>query len=84
MGRLSIVKTSCNRRINNLAKGSMDEIDSRDANSVLRKMSISENYEGSVTPIRSDISTFSRGTVGTFRQPFPQGHTFGNSPGSRR
>jgi hypothetical protein len=29
----------------------------------VRKMSISENYEGSVTLIGSDISTFSRGTV---------------------
>jgi hypothetical protein len=26
-------------------------------------MSISENYEGEITPIRSNISRFSRGTV---------------------
>jgi hypothetical protein len=38
-------------------------IERRGARSVLRKMSISENYEGSVTPIRSYISIFSRGTV---------------------
>ncbi len=29
----------------------------------MRKMSISENYEGSATLIHSDISTFSRGTI---------------------
>jgi len=31
--------------------------------SVVKEMSIGENYEGNITPIRSDISTFSRGTV---------------------
>jgi len=30
----------------------------------VREMSISENYEGEITPIRSNISRFSRGTVG--------------------
>jgi putative transposase len=29
----------------------------------VREMSISENYEGEITPIRSNISRFSRGTV---------------------
>ena len=29
----------------------------------MREMSISENYEGEITPIRSNISRFSRGTV---------------------
>jgi hypothetical protein len=29
----------------------------------VKKMSISENYEGGVTLIHSDISKFSRGTV---------------------
>jgi hypothetical protein len=28
----------------------------------VREMSISENYEGEITPIRSNISRFSRGT----------------------
>jgi hypothetical protein len=28
----------------------------------VREMSISENYEGEITPIRSNISSFSRGT----------------------
>jgi hypothetical protein len=37
-------------------------IECRGARSVVRKMTISENYEGSVTPIRSYISIFSRGT----------------------
>ena len=31
----------------------------------MREMSISENYEGEITPIRSNISRFSRGTDGT-------------------
>ena len=30
----------------------------------MRKMGMSEDYEGCVTPIRSDISPFSRGTDG--------------------
>ena len=29
----------------------------------MRKMSIGENYEGKLTPMRSSISRFSRGTV---------------------
>ena len=29
----------------------------------MREMSISENYEGEITPIRSNISRFSRGTL---------------------
>jgi hypothetical protein len=38
------------------------KIEHPDARSVVRKMGMSEDYEGCVTPIRSDISTFSRGT----------------------
>jgi hypothetical protein len=41
----------------------MEEIEDRFVRSVLREMSISENYEGEITPIRSNISRFSRGTV---------------------
>src|ERR1700676_5034185 len=36
-------------------------IERTDARSVVRKMGMSEDYEGCVTHIRSDISTFSRG-----------------------
>ena len=32
----------------------------------MREMSISENYEGEITPIRSNISRFSRVTVGAY------------------
>src|SRR6516164_5934966 len=32
------------------------------ARSVVRAMSIGKNYEGNITPIRSDTSRFSRGT----------------------
>ena len=38
----------------------------------VREMSIGENYEKNITPIRSDISRFSRGTdscVRAFRSP---------------
>ena len=38
----------------------MEEIEDRFVRSVLREMGISENYEGEITPIRSNISTFSR------------------------
>jgi hypothetical protein len=34
-------------------------------------MSISENYEGEITPIRSNISRFSRGTVDKWIQTVP-------------
>jgi hypothetical protein len=37
-------------------------IEDRFVRSVVREMSISENYEGEITPIRSNISRFSRGT----------------------
>jgi hypothetical protein len=39
------------------------KIEDRFVRSVVREMSISENYEGEITPIRSNISRFSRGTV---------------------
>jgi hypothetical protein len=38
------------------------KIEDRFVRSVVREMSISENYEGEITPIRSNISRFSRGT----------------------
>src|SRR5262249_53292094 len=38
------------------------KIEDRLVRSVLREMGISENYEGETTPIRSNISRFSRGT----------------------
>jgi hypothetical protein len=38
------------------------KIERTDARSAVRKMGMSEDYEGCVTPIRSDISPFSRGT----------------------
>jgi hypothetical protein len=34
------------------------------------EMSISENYEGEITPIRSNISRFSRGTVSSYFHHF--------------
>jgi hypothetical protein len=40
------------------------KIEDRFVRSVVREMSISENYEGEIIPIRSNISRFSRGTVG--------------------
>jgi hypothetical protein len=40
------------------------KIEDRFVRSVVREMSISENYEGEITPIRSNISRFSRGTGG--------------------
>ena len=39
------------------------KIEDRFARSVVREMSIGENYERKITPIRSNISRFSRGTV---------------------
>src|SRR5256885_3498719 len=38
------------------------KIEAKDARSVVRKMSIGENYVGKLTPMRSNISRFSRGT----------------------
>src|ERR1700732_366393 len=38
------------------------QIEDRVARSVVREMSIDENYERNITPIRSEISRFSRGT----------------------
>src|SRR3984893_19344631 len=40
------------------------KIERTEARSVARKMGMSEDYEACVTLIRSDISTFSRGTEG--------------------
>ena len=39
------------------------KIEAKDARSVVRKMSIGENYVGRLTPMRSNISRFSRGTI---------------------
>src|SRR5258706_16388310 len=39
------------------------KIEAKDARSVVRKMSIGENYVGRLTPMRSNISRFSRGTT---------------------
>ena len=39
------------------------KIEAKDARSVVRKMSIGENYVEKLTPMRSNISRFSRGTV---------------------
>jgi hypothetical protein len=39
------------------------KIEDRVARSVVREMSVGENYERNITPIRSDISRFSRSTV---------------------
>src|SRR6516165_10329563 len=46
----------------------MEEIEDRFVRSVLREMGIRENYEGEITPIRSNISRFSRDTV-ALRRP---------------
>jgi hypothetical protein len=45
-----------------LESGTRRKIEGTNARSVVRKMSIGENYEGNITPVRSDISRFSRGT----------------------
>jgi hypothetical protein len=39
------------------------KIEDRVARNVVREMSIGENYEGNITPFRSDISRFLRGTI---------------------
>jgi hypothetical protein len=39
------------------------KIERTDARSVVRKIGMTEDYEGYVTLIHSDISTFSRGTI---------------------
>src|SRR5260370_26293421 len=39
------------------------KIKDRVARNVVREMSIGENYERNITPIHSDISRFSRGTI---------------------
>src|SRR3989475_2299584 len=41
----------------------------RVARNVVREMSIGENYEGNITPFRSDISRFSRGTGERLKWP---------------
>ncbi len=48
--------------------------------SVVRKMSIGENYVGKLTPMRSNISRFSRGTVCLSKFPT----TDRGSPSERR
>ena len=50
------------RSVRNRPKLSL-EIEDRFVRSVVREMSINENYEGEITPIRSNISRFSRRTV---------------------
>jgi len=47
------------------------KIEDRVARNVVREMSIGENYEGNMTPFRSDISRFSRGTVVSIRAHEP-------------
>jgi hypothetical protein len=62
------------------------KIEDRVARNVVREMSIGENYEGNITPFRSDISRFLRGTGTSDREALCFGTSiwiYGN-PGERR